>query len=57
MNVDRDVPCILEPEKYPLNSNSHYREDLIYLKKKDLAQSQIEKERLENVQRADRKLR
>ena len=43
--------------EYPLNSNSNYREDLIYRKKNDLARSQAEKERLEVLQRGDRKLR
>jgi hypothetical protein len=32
--------------EYPLNSNSNYREDLIYRKFNDLARSQSEKERL-----------
>lgn len=43
--------------EFPLNSNSDYREDLLYRKRNDLARSQNEKERLEVVQRNDRKLR
>lgn len=43
--------------EFPLNSNSNYREDLIYRKKNDLARSQLEKERLEVLQRGDRKFR
>lgn len=43
--------------EYPLNSNSNYREDLIYRKMNDLAKSQAEKERLEILQRQDRKYR
>ncbi len=43
--------------EYPLNSNSNYREDLLYRKLNDLAKSQSEKERLEVIQRNDRKLR
>jgi hypothetical protein len=42
---------------FPLNSNSNYREDLYYRKMNDLARSQNEKERLEVLQRLDRKLR
>lgn len=43
--------------EFPLNSNSDYREDLIYRKRNDLARSQAEKERLEILQRGDRKFR
>ena len=42
---------------FPLVSNSNYREDLYYRKLNDLARSQNEKERLEVLQRLDRKLR
>jgi hypothetical protein len=42
---------------FPLNSNTNYREDLYYRKIEDLSRSQSEKERLENIQRGDRKLR
>lgn len=56
-NLEKDAPCILEYEKYPLNSNSSYREDIIYLEAKDLARAQVEKDRLEEIQRADKKLR
>jgi hypothetical protein len=55
--LERDPPCILEYEKFPLNSNSNYREDIIYLRAKDLARAQLEKDRLEEIQRADRKWR
>ena len=45
------------PYKYALHSNSCYREDLYYRKIKDDSRSQSEKERLEEIQRGDRKLR
>jgi hypothetical protein len=57
LNTQRDQPCALEQEKYPLNSNSNYREDIIYRRKKDIARAQVEKERLEVLQREDKKLR
>lgn len=47
----------MNDDLYPLNSNSTYREDLIYRGLNDLSRSQIEKERLEIIQRGDRKLR
>ena len=43
--------------QYPLQSNSNYREDLLYRKMDNLARSQQEKERLEILQRGDKKLR
>jgi len=43
--------------KIPLPSDARYREDLIYLAKRDMAKSQEHKIRLEKIQRADRKLR
>lgn len=52
-----DKPCALDQEKYPLNSNSNYREDIVYKRKRDLARAQVEKERLEVKQREDKKLR
>lgn len=41
----------------PLESDCRYREDLIFLAKKDMAKAQEHKIRLEKIQRADRKLR
>jgi len=40
-----------------LPSSSLYREDRILLEKGDIVQSQNSKEKLENIQRGDRKLR
>ena len=42
-NMQRDQPCCLEQEPYPLNSNSNYREDIIYKRKKDITRAQSEK--------------
>jgi hypothetical protein len=52
-----EVPHEMVHYGYPLNSNSDYREDLFYRKQDNLARSQAEKERLEVLQRNDRKLR
>ncbi len=38
-------------------SSSLYREDRILLERNEIKQAQILKEKLENIQRADRKLR
>lgn len=46
MDLDRQLP-----------SSSLYREDRILLEKKEIEQAQLAKEKLENIQRADRKLR
>jgi len=54
-SVNDDLAFELVDYQYPLNSNSNYREDLYYRKKNDLSRSQSEKERLEVVQREDRK--
>lgn len=51
------VPFMIQYEKYPLPSNSNYREDVIYKRLGDLAMSQSSKEKLEVLQRADKKLR
>ena len=51
------IPHDMVHYQYPLNSNSNYREDLLYRKKDDIARSQVEKERLEILQRGDRKFR
>lgn len=47
----------LEYETNPLPSDSIYREDANVWKSKDVGLAQIAKEKLENIQRADRKLR
>ena len=47
----------LEYERNPLPSDSIYREDLIAWKSEDVQKSQIVKEKMENIQRLDRKLR
>lgn len=47
----------LEYEDHPLPSDCLYREDLIVWRGADLEEAQKMKEKLENIQRADRKLR
>ena len=42
----RDIPYEMMHYSFPLNSNSNYREDLLYRKLDDVARSQQEKERL-----------
>lgn len=56
-SVNDNLAYELIDYQYPLNSNSNYREDLFYRKKNDLSRSQSEKERLEIIQRQDRKFR
>lgn len=46
LNLERQLP-----------SSSIYREDRILLEKGDILQAQVSKEKLENIQRGDRKLR
>ena len=53
----KDMPYEMIHYQFPLNSNSNYREDLLYKKKDDVSRSQAEKERLEVLQRGDRKFR
>lgn len=56
-NVEKNIPFASVPYPYPLSSNTNYREDIYYRKIGDDSRSQNEKERLEEVQRADRKWR
>ena len=56
-SINEDLAYELIDYQFPLNSNSNYREDLYYRKKNDLSRSQSEKERLEVIQRGDRKFR
>lgn len=42
----KDEPCMLEQEKYPLASNSNYREDIVYKRRRNHERAQAEKERL-----------
>ena len=56
-NINVNLPYEMISYQYPLNSNTNYREDLYYRKMEDLSRSQSEKERLENIQRGDRKFR
>lgn len=48
---------ILEFEPHPLPSDSNWREDIEYRKRNEVTRAQTEKERLEILQRKDRKLR
>ncbi len=47
----------LEKERDPIPSDSNFREDVIIWKNRDVDAGQSAKERLENLQRADKKLR
>ncbi len=47
----------LQPEPNPLPSDTRFREDLILWKTKNVKSAQESKDKLENIQRADRKLR
>ncbi len=51
------IPYVIEYEKFPLASNSNYREDVMYKRLGNLAMAQLAKEKLENLQRNDKKLR
>jgi hypothetical protein len=51
------APFQVEYERTPLPSNSNFREDIIYLRMGNMAMSQQAKEHLEQLQRADKKLR
>ena len=56
-NVMRDQPYMLEQEKYPLKSHCNYREDIHYRRCQNYELAQSHKERLEVLQRNDKKLR
>lgn len=55
--INEDLPYDMVNYEYPLPSDVFYREDIYYRIMEDLARSQIEKERLEVLQRGDRKFR
>ena len=54
---DRQYPVILDYEANPLPSDANWREDIEYRRKNEVTRAQIEKERLEVLQRKDRKFR
>ena len=57
VNWTKDKPYILQNEKFPIASDSRYREDLIAWQLDDMDLSTSLKEKLENIQRSDRKFR
>jgi hypothetical protein len=57
LDLDRDIGCRLEYDKFQLPSDGNWREDIIYRRKLNITRAQNEKERLEVLQRKDRKLR
>lgn len=57
INFDKDLPFLLEYEKAPLPSDANWREDIEYRRKGETPRAQNEKERMEVLQRKDRKLR
>ncbi|GLD93352.1 hypothetical protein PINS_up001944 [Pythium insidiosum] len=56
-HVESEPAFAHTPVDDPLPSDSRFREDLIALKNGDIALAQAEKLRLEELQRADRKIR
>lgn len=42
-DTQRDQPCCMDKEPYPLASNSGYREDIVYLGKNDMPRAEKEK--------------
>lgn len=57
LNWFKNFPYKLRPEDYPLASDSNYREDLIALKTGDMNLAQERKEKMEILQRQDKKIR
>lgn len=57
LNFDRQFPLSLEYEQHPLPSDANWREDIEYRRRNETTRAQTEKERLEVLQRKDRKLR
>ena len=57
VNFKTDLPYAFVDEKYPLPSDSRYREDLTKLLTGDVEGAQTAKEEMEERQRTDRKLR
>lgn len=55
--VETDRYAKYEVDPHPLPSDCMYREDVVYKRLGNIARSQNEKERLEVLQRKDRKLR
>lgn len=45
------------PVDHPLPSDCRYREDIVWLKKKNMKQAELWKLKLEEIQRFDRKMR
>ncbi|KAL4482280.1 hypothetical protein ABPG72_018061 [Tetrahymena utriculariae] len=56
-DIENPFPFKLEHELNPIPSDCNYRQDILYLKDRNLKDGQTYKELLENYQRADRKLR
>ena len=56
-DFETQLPVELDNYCYPLPSDSNLRSDVIELSKGDLSVAQDEKDRLEELQRKDRKLR
>lgn len=56
-HIDEFKPYAYRERKDPLPSDARYREDLVCLKFGDIPEAQVWKEKLENIQRNDRKLR
>ena len=57
LDIDKHFPAKLEYEADPLPSDANWREDIAYRRLIEVTRAQAEKERLEVLQRKDRKLR
>lgn len=51
------MPFYISYANYPLPSDSNYREDLMFRRMGNFSDAQNAKEKLENIQRNDRKVR
>lgn len=56
-DFEEQLPVEIDNYAYPLPSDSNLRSDVIELSKGDLSVAQDEKDRLEELQRKDKKLR
>ena len=56
-NLLGQAPDLWQPDPNPLPSDGRFRQDLAVLLTGDIKGSQMWKEKLENMQRADKKLR
>ena len=56
-NFRSEMPCVLEEKGCPLPSDSQFRTDIRKLIENNVGEAQVEKERLEDLQRRDKAMR